>query len=108
MGGQAQTLENTLKSLDLSRKKLTAEISSTEKKIARATEAISSLGTDIEDKERRMGTVRLGLAEGLRELAQSGDLNQLETLLLYRSMSEYLDISFTLASAREAFEDKTE
>ena len=68
VGTKKQTLQNTLSSLDLQRKKLTASISVTKNKISTLQLEIQSLSKNIEGKEGSIRTEAAGLAETIRRL----------------------------------------
>ena len=71
VAGQKQTLQNTLKQLDLSKKKITASISATKKKIATTEIEISQLQKGIATKEHSIENNEEGLAESLRSVNET-------------------------------------
>ena len=66
IGTQKQSLQNEIKSLDITRKKLVADISVTENKISKTSYELEALSIDIKDKETRMDAGREAVAQGLR------------------------------------------
>ncbi len=69
LGGEANTLKNAIAALDVTRRKMLAEITATESKIAAATLAIDALTENIGVQERRIGRGNAGLVKTLRALA---------------------------------------
>lgn len=69
VGMEANTLKNAIAELDLTRKKLLADIRATEGKIAAATLTIEALTEDIGAQEVRIGQGNVALGKTLRVLA---------------------------------------
>ncbi len=85
---EANTLQSTLKKLDLTRRKLAADIKVTENKIEATNLMIKRLSLDIGDKEGRILNGKAGIAQGLREVSE-GDLRSIvEILLSDQSLTE--------------------
>ncbi len=86
-GKEAQTLQSTIKSIDLEQKKLTAEIKLTEKRITAVNLKLEELGGAIEVKENRIGESQNALAETIRNLADAEKKTMVEALLSETSLS---------------------
>ncbi len=89
VGKQANTLESALASLELSRKKLTTDITLTEKKIDAVTLTIESLKGEISDKEQRIGAQHAALSKSLRDVADADQTSLAEAILIYESLGDF-------------------
>ncbi len=103
IGKESETLANAIKTLDLNRKKLTADLTLTQKKIDRATLTINNLSGDIVDKGKRIAVVENGVADALRLLNRSDDESLIITLFKYKSWSGLFDSLNAAAVTREDF-----
>ncbi len=70
VNAEAETLEDAIKQLNLTDKKLTADIQLTERRIAKANATIAELALLIVDKERQIKTGDSALAESIRILRE--------------------------------------
>src|SRR3989344_6464679 len=73
IGKQKSTLESTIRSLDLSRQKLSTDIKITQNKIDSANLKLRELGLQIGDKEQSISLDRSSIARALRDLNEQGD-----------------------------------
>lgn len=87
-GKQKKTLQNTLKELDITNKKVTAELNVTQNKIYKTDLDIERLGLDIDAKGRRISDSKKEVSAIFRKLAETDDVSLLETLLTYGNTSE--------------------
>ncbi|MFZ1987681.1 MAG: peptidoglycan DD-metalloendopeptidase family protein [Minisyncoccia bacterium] len=69
LGSQKQTLQSAIQTLDISRQKITAQISVTQNKIADANLTLTSLGSQIADKEELITIDTLAVADSLRDMS---------------------------------------
>lgn len=81
VGKQKTTLQSTIKELDLTQKKLAADILLTGKKIEATTLAIEQLDKDIAQKEKQIGTGTDIVHESIVTLNDKEQTSLLETLL---------------------------
>ncbi|MEK7480020.1 MAG: peptidoglycan DD-metalloendopeptidase family protein [Patescibacteria group bacterium] len=88
VGAKKQTLQSTLAQLDLSRKKLTAQINVTKNKISALQLEIQELSRGIAGKESSIEKDEAGLAESMRHLNETESRTLLEALLSSKSMSD--------------------
>lgn len=88
VGQQKKTLENEVKSLDLSRSRIAADVRVTENRIAAANLTIEQLSLQIEDNTSVIDTQRETVAQSLRELHRESDQTFVETLFSSRQLSE--------------------
>ncbi len=66
LGTQKETLSSNIKELDITTKKLYAQISVTQQKINQKNTQIANLGTQIDDKSSRIGEHKSALSESVR------------------------------------------
>jgi len=88
IGTEANTLKNAISELDITRKKLGAEIKSTEGKIVAATLSIDSLTEDIDVKEVKIGKGSAALEKAMRGIAANKNESFVSTLLSRGGFSE--------------------
>lgn len=81
IGGEANTLKNAIAELDLTRKKLLAQITATERKISAAALEIDGLTENIGVQEGRIGRGKAGLEKALRLLAEGYRQHPIEIFL---------------------------
>lgn len=91
LGTQASSLSTTIKSLQLSQKKLEADIKITENKIAEKNLQIKQLGFQISDKEETIGDNRRIITRSFATLNELGDKSIPELLLAKNSFSQTWD-----------------
>lgn len=88
-GKQAQTLQNTIKTLDITRSKLNANIQVTENKIDSTNLTIERLALEIENKKEGIGENINAVKASLREIKRYDDTSLIETLLNYKSITDF-------------------
>ncbi|HYF10355.1 MAG TPA: peptidoglycan DD-metalloendopeptidase family protein [Candidatus Paceibacterota bacterium] len=107
----AKTLQNAIRALDLTRQKLSADISVTQKKIDATTLTILSLGDQIVDKETSIGRQEAGLGEALRNLYEHDRTSTAAALLAHESLGDFWadqeDILIVNQEMRERVKDLT-
>lgn len=81
LGKEANSLKNTLAGLDLSKKKLEADLQVTQKKIDNTNLEIMQLSNQINDKSERIGDSRRVIAQSLSAIARNDSQTLLEDLL---------------------------
>ena len=81
LGKQANTLQNTLAELELSRKKLGADLKVTQNKIEATNLEIERLRLDINAKQGNIDEDRTIIAQSLNKLYQSGSTSVIQTIL---------------------------
>lgn len=107
-GGQAKTLQGELNRLELNRKKLTADISVTEKKIDATTLTIESLGSQISDKQIAIAVQQDGLRSTLKETYEADNRTLVEVFLENNTLSDIWNKQNTLREVRDSMREKTE
>ncbi len=101
VGKQKTTLQNTIKELDLTQKKLAADLLLTGKKIESATLTIEQLDRDIGIKEKQIGAGTLAVHESIVMLDEKEQTSLLETLLSSPKTSAIWDEAERLIELRE-------
>lgn len=81
LGKNKSTLQSEVTRLDTSRKKIAADISITQNKIAAANLQLQELGVEIVDKEQRIDSGRQAIEESLRTLLKASDTTLVEHFL---------------------------
>lgn len=88
-GKQASTLSGALKTLELTRKKLTTDISITQKKIDSVTLTIESLKREIKDKDGMISIQKQTLSKIIMEMADADQTSLIEALLTYENLGNF-------------------
>jgi murein DD-endopeptidase MepM/ murein hydrolase activator NlpD len=107
-----RNLDNDLRRLELTSKKLDAEISLTKKKISAEAAILERIGLEIEEKNNQISDKKNYLGETIRELNEKESKTPLEILLAYDRLSEFFgdiqrieylqkEINFSLSNLRE-------
>ena len=81
LGGEANSLKNAISELDITRRKLLAEITATERKISAATLSIDALTENIDIQQERIGRGSAGLEKVLRIFSENGRESIVEIFL---------------------------
>lgn len=91
VGQEKQTLQSAIVGLDVSRKKVSTDISLTQNKIGSTDLEINKLGLEITDKQTLIVRNKSAIAETLRTLNEIESDSLLESILTYRNLSEVWD-----------------
>ncbi len=91
LASQADSLNSIIKSLDLTKKKLTAQIKLTEDKIATAKVSIQKLDSQISDTEQTVSSDKRSVSSAFAILNQNSDKSLPEIILSHDSISSSLD-----------------
>ena len=86
---QASSLQNTLKQLDLNRKKLLSDIAVTQNKIGNTTDAIEQLRLEIGGKETLIIANQDAIGESLRQMNEQDSRTIVENILARETISDY-------------------
>lgn len=97
-----KTLENAVKEIDLSKKKVTTTIAAEERKIVSTGLQIEQLDSDITTKEASIETSSHALAGALRRIQYKEDESLVETLLAQGSLGDVWDDLGTTQQFQEA------
>lgn len=88
---EAQTLKNALANLELTQKKLQANLALTNQNISKANLTLTQLNSDIAQAETDISATSQAIAEGIRQMDQAESQSAIEDLLQNKSMSDALD-----------------
>lgn len=108
LGKQKNTLSSSIQQLDLTRKKLIADISLTEKKIDKTNTAIQGLSKDIGNKENSIGNSQSALSLDIKNIYDLEETSLTEMLLRENNLSTIWNDLDNMASLREAIISKIE
>jgi len=102
---ERQSLQTTIKELDISRSKITASINLTQRKIDNTDLQIKELGLEIFDKETRIERNNEAVAVTLREMSQIEDGSLMEKVLGAEKLSDLWDQVENISSFQGAVQD---
>jgi murein DD-endopeptidase MepM/ murein hydrolase activator NlpD len=105
VSGQAHTLSNAVKELDLSRKKLSAEISLTEKKITEKNNKIYSLSGEISTKDVLLDQNKKAFAKSIAKIDRIEQQPIVHLILGHEKISEALGQIDSLKSLQASLKD---
>jgi len=88
IGEEKTSLQGAIKTLDLSAKKLGADIDITQNRISATTFQIEKLALEIDDKERGIQLHSKTLAESIRQINEVEENTFVESLLAYENLSQ--------------------
>jgi murein DD-endopeptidase MepM/ murein hydrolase activator NlpD len=88
ISGQKQTLQSQIASLDISRKKILAQTTVTQNKIAAANLTLNSLALKITDKSEAIELDKKSLAQSLRTIQMNEETTLVERLFNAQSLSD--------------------
>jgi len=103
---EAKTLQNTVKSLDLDRRKMSANIQLTQKQLETSALSLSELGLGIEDTESKIASTNRAVGEILRTMDQADSKTIVETLLSKHNLSEIMDDGMQLSQLRDQVRER--
>jgi murein DD-endopeptidase MepM/ murein hydrolase activator NlpD len=95
LGSQKQTLQSSLKSIDVNRQKTSAQITVIQNQIAAATLALQQLGGQITAKQAEINLDKQALSASIRQIANSDENSFLPTLL---ASDNFVDVWNTVDS----------
>ncbi len=98
----AQSLQGALNELTLTQKKLTSSISLTEAQIEQTNLTLDQLTLKITEKEKQIGDSGDAISKALKQLYQSDSEPLIETLLSYKTTSDFWDNIEQTAQFRDA------
>ncbi|MBA3789058.1 peptidoglycan DD-metalloendopeptidase family protein [Patescibacteria group bacterium] len=102
LGGQKQTLQSSIKSLDLTRQKTAAQLSLTQSQIVAANLQLQRLGSQITTKQQAIDLDRQSLAASLRQIATADNLPIIAAVVSSETLTEAWKDTNTIAQLNEA------
>ncbi len=103
---QAKSLLGTIKSLDLSKKKITADISLTEKKIDKTNLTIGQLSRDIELSKKKVALNRQAVMDSFRNTRVLDDQNVVMVVLSQKSINSIWSEIDSISKVSDEMHDK--
>lgn len=91
VNGQAVTLQNSIKSLDLSTSKITTEVKLVENNIDKTAYTIEDTGLEIKDREQQIFRDSLAIKQALRQIYEADKQSVWEILLSNQDLSSFWD-----------------
>jgi murein DD-endopeptidase MepM/ murein hydrolase activator NlpD len=89
INGQAVTLQNTIKSLDVSTSKITTEVKLVENNISKTAYSIEDTGLEIQDKEKLISKGTKAIKESLKQINEADNKSIWEVLLSAEDLSTF-------------------
>jgi murein DD-endopeptidase MepM/ murein hydrolase activator NlpD len=89
IGDQASTLQNTIKSLDISTSKITTEVKLTENNITKTAYTIQDTDLEISNKEKQINNGKQAIRQALRQINESDMLSVWEMILSDNNLSDF-------------------
>jgi murein DD-endopeptidase MepM/ murein hydrolase activator NlpD len=89
IGDQALTLQNTIKSLDVSTNKITTEVKLTESNINKTDYTIENTGLEIENREKQIYLGKSAIINSLKQIYEADSESILEVLLSNSNLSDF-------------------
>lgn len=106
LGQQKNSLKSSLKQLDLTRKKLNADITVTQKKIDKTNLTIQNLSFDIGSKQNQINNDLDAIELGLRQMNESEQSGILQTLLSQNDFTVIWNDIDNITSVHDKIRDK--
>jgi murein DD-endopeptidase MepM/ murein hydrolase activator NlpD len=91
IGGEAQTLQNTIKVLDINQKKIAAEIQKTETSIQKTNLTIQNLSGEIGDTETKIASNMEAISKTLNNMREQDEESLIESFLSNKSLANVFD-----------------
>lgn len=88
LSGQAQTLQTTIKSLDINRQQTASQINLTETRISSTNLKLDELSYNIEDTEQLIALDKRTLEKSLRNMAEAGEVSIIEQVFSSADLTE--------------------
>lgn len=105
LGQQKDSLNRSIKELDLTRKKLNADISVTQKKVDKTNLTIKSLSSDISNKQNAIAISMESISRGIKNIDEFEQGNILNVLLSQDSFTGIWNDIENITSVREKLRD---
>lgn len=92
IGKEKDTLQNAIQILEISGKKLSADMKITERKIGLADSNIGKLSTEISDKKQEITQSDRALSESIKRMHEFDSSSLVEIVIVYEKMSDFWNI----------------
>ncbi len=107
IGGEAQTLQNAIKVLDINQKKINAEIQKTTASIQNSNLTIQNLSGEIGDTETKITSNVEAISKTLNEIYQSDDQTLIESFLNNKSLADIFDEYESISQFQQKVRDQS-
>jgi murein DD-endopeptidase MepM/ murein hydrolase activator NlpD len=101
VGGEKKTLQNAVKTIDATRKKLSTDITLTQRKIDTTILSIEELGIEVRDKEIRIDRSKEAVGKIIRLLHEFSQETLVELLFAHQSLSQVFTDADQLTRLKE-------
>lgn len=108
ISGQKQTLESAIKSIDVSRQKILAQITVTQNKISATNLKLNELGLKITDKSEAIALDQKAVAQSLRKLDRAEDETLIERVLAADTLADGWTMADQMTEVNDAFRQNVE
>lgn len=108
VGKQANTLTNTIKTLDLSKQKLLTDMNVTENRIGKTNLQIEQIKIDINQKENSIEEDKAIISETIKKMHRQESTSLVSTLLAYADLSEFWNEIDSLNRFQSSIKNKIE
>ncbi len=105
---EANTLQKSIKSLEVTRKKLDLSIDLAKKKIAATTQDIKTLGNDISSKQSNILDNQKALGQLINSMAQNEQISIVGTVLSKGSLSDALQVIDQISTVTSSLKKSTD
>ena len=106
-GNEAKTLQSTIKTLDLTKKKITTDISLTENKISKTNLTIEQLDKEIDTAVDQIDNNKRVMMSAIRDINELEDTNLVSVILSKRNLSDVLDEIDTTKRMNEIIRERS-
>lgn len=89
VSNQATTLQNTIKSLDVSTSKITTEVKLVENNINKTSYTIQDTNSEIKDREKQIDRGQLVIRDAIRQIREADSRSLVEILLSNQDLSDF-------------------
>lgn len=108
ISGQKQTYESAIKAIDISRQKILAQISVTQKEITATNLKLNELSLKITDKSEAIELDQRAIAQAIRKLSREDDTSLVERIFSANSLADGWTSADQLTSVNAALRDNVE
>lgn len=108
VGKEAKTLQNTIKGLDLTQKKVNTDLVLTENKIDKTTLTIAELGGTIRTTGEQIDSNTKAISSLINQMYQTEDQSPVENFLQYKTFTDLWDRLESLKTVQKQIKIKTE
>ncbi len=108
VGKEAKTLQNTIKTLDLTQRKVNADLNLTENKIGKTTLTIEELGGTIKTTSDRIDSNIEAIRSLLNQIYQTEEETSVENFLQYKTFTDLWDNLESLRTVQKQIKFKTD